>query len=212
MEGVRGVVERRGLAAQSVKLAFLCQLMGAPRAEDCYTPLGYAVGGVLEHCRAVAASSATVWQRHYGFLATRIGQEWVEREPALQAVDRLCPIAQMGILQMPDHSVYQWHRDQHRQACINMLLSEEHSSHTLFVSEVGTQSMQCIELCYEPGRFYLFNNQMPHSVVNLSGNRYLLSLEFEKPFTYGELRKQAFAAGLVAPVADHTGHDEGIGK
>jgi hypothetical protein len=53
---------------------------------------------------------------------------------------------------------------------------------------------------------------MPHSVVNLSGNRYLLSLEFEKPFTYGELRKQAFAAGLVAPVADHAGHDEGIGK
>ena len=82
-----------------------------------------------------------------------------------------------------------------------MLLSVEHNSHTMFVEEVGTQSMQCIELSYEPGRFYLFNNQMPHSVVNLSGNRYLLSLEFDKPFTYGQLRKQAFAAGLVVPVA-----------
>jgi hypothetical protein len=93
-----------------------------------------------------------------------------------------------------------------------MLLSEEHSSHTLFVSEVATQSMQCIELCYELGRFYLFNNQMPHSVVNLSGNRYLLSLEFEKPFTYGELRKQACAAGLVAPVSDNPSHDKSVGQ
>ena len=185
--------------------------MGAPRAEDCYTLLSGAAGGVLEHCRAVAGSSATVWQRHYGFLATRIGQEWVEREPALQAVDRLCPIAQMGILQMPDHSVYQWHRDQHRQACINMLLSGEHNSHTMFVKEVGTQSMECIELCYEPGRYYLFNNQMPHSVVNLSRNRYLLSLEFEKPFTYGELRKRAFAAGLVVPVAENASADHQVG-
>jgi hypothetical protein len=74
---------------------------------------------------------------------------------------------------MPDHWVYHWHRDQNRQACINLLTSIDDHSHTLFGNRVSETSMHCLELRYKLSRFYLFNNQMYHSVINLDANRYL---------------------------------------
>ena len=62
--------------------------------------------------------------------------------------------------------------------------------------------MHCLELRYEPDRFYLFNNQVPHSVINLDVNRYLFSLEFTEPLSYAELKRRFADAGLLEPETD----------
>jgi hypothetical protein len=171
--------------------------MAAPRAADCYLPLRLRAEGLVEHCRQLVAGDNQLWLPHFGFLATPLSRDWIAREPALQAVEQLCPIAQLGILQMPDHWVYHWHQDQNRQACINLLISRDHHSHTLFGNSVSDTSMHCLELEYEPGRFYLFNNQVPHSVINLDVNRFLFSLEFAEPVPYAELKQRFADSGLL---------------
>jgi hypothetical protein len=59
--------------------------------------------------------------------------------------------------------------------------------------------MHCRELAYAPGRYYLFNNQIPHTVINLDVDRHLFSLEFAEAVPYGELRERLAAAGLLEP-------------
>jgi hypothetical protein len=166
--------------------------MAAPQAANCYVPLRLCAEGLV-------AKQQTLWLPHFGFLATPLSRDWITSEPALRAVQQICPIAQLGILQMPDHWVYHWHRDQNRQACINLLISSNHHSHTLFGRSVSDTSMHCLELRYEPGRFYLFNNQVPHSVINLDVNRYLFSLEFAEAFPCAALKQRFADAGLLEP-------------
>ena len=173
--------------------------MTAPVATDCYVPLRQHAKGLVEHCQQLVTRDGALWLPHFGFLAMPLGREWICQEPALQEMAQICPIAQLGILKMPDHFVYHWHRDENRQACINLLISTHHHSHTLFGQSVSSTSMHCLELCYEPGVYYLFNNQVPHTVINLDVNRYLLSLEFTDPLPYGELRERCAAAGLLQP-------------
>lgn len=175
--------------------------MAAPQVADCYAPLRLRAGGLVDHCRQLVARQDSLWLPHFGFLATPLDRHWISREPALQAIAEICPIAQLGILQMPDHWVYHWHRDENRQACVNLLISVDHHSHTLFGQSVSNTSMHCLELRYEPGRFYLFNNQVPHTVINLDVNRYLFSLEFADPMPFGELKQRCAAAGLLEPEA-----------
>lgn len=75
----------------------------------------------------------------------------------------------------------------------------DHHSHTLFGRNVTNTSMHCLELRYEPGRFYLFNNQVPHTVINLDVNRYLFSLEFAESLSYFDLKQRFTDAGLLEP-------------
>ena len=93
--------------------------------------------------------------------------------------------------------MYHWHRDQNRLACINLLLSVEHHSHTLFGEPVDQLNMHCLELQHQPGRYYLFNNQVPHAVINLDVDRHLLSLEFEQAVAYPDLRLLLQEADLL---------------
>jgi len=171
--------------------------MTAPAAKDCFAPLKQPACGLVKHCQRLVANPESAWLPHFGFQAMALHRDWITNEPALQAVDAICPIAQIGILRMPDHWVYHWHRDQNRQACINMLLSLNHHSHTLFGQSINSNNMHCLELAYEPGRYYLFNNQIPHTVINLDIDRHLFSLEFREPLPYAELRDRLAAAELL---------------
>jgi hypothetical protein len=168
-------------------------------ARDCYALLEQPAHDLLGHCRQLAANPEAFWLPHFGFQAMALSRGWISREPALLAIDAICPIAQVGILRMPDHWVYHWHRDQNRQACINMLLRTDHHSHTLFGQSINSTNMRCLELAYEPGRYYLFNTQIPHTVINLDVDRHLFSLEFVEAVPFGELRDRFAAAGLLEP-------------
>jgi hypothetical protein len=174
--------------------------MAAPAADDCYALLKQSASSFAAHCRALVAKPEAIWFPHFGFQAMPLSRCLIASDPALQAIEQICPIAQIGILRMPDHWVYHWHRDQSRQACINMLLSIAHHSHTLFGQSINSANMHCLELNYEPDRYYLFNNQTPHTVINLDVDRHLFSLEFAEPLSYGELRQRFAAAGLLEQV------------
>lgn len=73
----------------------------------------------------------------------------------------------------------------------------DHHSHTLFGQSINNTNMRCRELAYEPGHYDLFNNQIPHTVINLDVDRHLFSLEFTEAVPYGELRDRLRAAGLL---------------
>lgn len=180
-----------------VRIGIESSTMTAPLAADCYEPLRQRAQGLVEHCRKLVTLETALWQPHFGFLATPLSLDWIAREPTLHAIEQISPISQLGILKMLEHSVYHWHRDLNRQACINLLISSDHHSHTLFGQSVSDTSMHCLELQYEPGCFYLFNNQVPHSVINLDVNRYLFSLEFADPLSYSELKQRFMGAGLL---------------
>ena len=171
--------------------------MAAPELDACFALLKPQACALADHCRQRVENPEALWLPHYGFQAMALSRAWIERELGLEAINRVSPIADLGILKMPDHWVYHWHRDQNRQACVNMLLSCDHHSHTLFGQSINTTNMHCLELSYEPGRFYLFNNQIPHTVINLDVDRYLFSLEFVKAVPFGELRELFAAAGLI---------------
>ncbi len=84
-----------------------------------------------------------------------------------------------------------------------MLLSCDRHSHTLFGQSINTTNMHCLELPYEPGRFDLFNNQVPHTVISLDVDRHLFSLEFAEAFPYVELHERFAAAGLIEPSSEN---------
>jgi hypothetical protein len=171
--------------------------MAALKNRDCYAMLRQPALQLQGHCRQLVNNSDAFWLPHFGFQALPLDKEWIAREPALREVAVISPIAQLGILRMLDHWTYQWHRDQNRLACINLLLSTDHHSHTLFGAAVNDVVMHCLELTYRPDRFYLFNNQIPHSVINLGPDRYLFSIEFVEPLPYAELRTRFARAGLL---------------
>ena len=170
--------------------------MAAPVADDCYALLKQPANCLFDHCRELVAHPGSIWLPHFGFQAMLLSCSLIAGETALQAIEKIRPIAQIAILRMPDYWMYHWHRDQNRQACINMLLSTGYHSHTLFGQSINSTNMHCLELKYEPGRYYLFNNQIPHTVINLDVDRHLFSLEFAEPLLCHGLRQQ-FAASLL---------------
>ena len=86
-----------------------------------------------------------------------------------------------GVIKMPPKMLYNFHKDISRGVCINVLL-EDDKSVTLFSEKVfkGTSHYADLtELKYETNKFYLFNNQIPHAVFNIEGNRSIFSIEFD---------------------------------
>ena len=59
--------------------------------------------------------------------------------------------------------------------------------------EHGNVTDKFIEMKYDPHTYYLFNTQIPHTVYNFKGTRYLLSVDFEEDktkLTYKQLLKE----------------------
>jgi hypothetical protein len=84
----------------------------------------------------------------------------------------------VGIIRLDPHTTYDWHTDTRRGVSINMLLNNAKSNCLFSVSEAeATHSF--VELKYRLGSYYLFNNQVPHMVLNFNESRYLMSVEFE---------------------------------
>jgi hypothetical protein len=85
-----------------------------------------------------------------------------------------------GVIKMSPNILYNFHKDVSRGVCVNVLLEHENSV-TLFSEKVfasNSHYSDLIELKYKPKKFYLFNNQIPHGVFNIKGNRSIFSIEF----------------------------------
>ena len=130
------------------------------------------------------------WTEHFGFDSVQLGLEWLEDEYALKSIHNIHPIKQMGVLKIPPFINYNWHVDELRQSCINMLISYDHISYCLFGKELNDYVTAITELKYKPYTYYLFNNQQLHTVINFDKPRYMFSLYFEEELEYKKLKQK----------------------
>lgn len=102
-----------------------------------------------------------------------------------------------ALIKMSPFQTYNWHKDVRRGVCINVLLDHK-NSYTLFSDDVleGSNGLygNITKMNYELNKFYLFNNQIPHSVYNYEGERVLFSIEFlnedKHQLTYEQLKNE----------------------
>jgi hypothetical protein len=129
--------------------------------------------------------SSLSWQKYFAFDAAELPIGLIlENEPVLQKLNQTFKIQKLGVLLLKKNTSYNWHKDTVRGVAINLLLSTSHNSHCIFTRDSSKTVSEIVELKYSPDTFYVFNNQCSHMVVNLDFDRYLFSVEFEKPKEY----------------------------
>jgi len=165
--------------------------ISSPKPENpCFCPLKTKAKSI-SNCASTIIKDDLKWEEHFGFDAFELSLDDVlNLEPVLKAVDDRHKIQRIGILRTHAKTMYDWHVDEFRLSCINLLISEDHHSHTLFGMQKNYINKIITELEYKPNTFYLFNNQIQHCVINLDRHRYLLSLYFEEEVPFVELKQK----------------------
>tara|TARA_Y100001972_G_scaffold4768_1_gene5288 strand:+ start:321 stop:836 length:516 start_codon:yes stop_codon:yes gene_type:complete len=159
---------------------------------DCFSEIKTKSNELVLYLENLIFTENLSWQQHFGFDVIFLDNSWIQKELALQQIDKIHPIKQLGLLRVEQKSFYDWHVDDYRQSCVNCLVSKEHHSFCLFGEHKdGWYHDNIIELKYKPYTYYLFNNQKKHAVMNLDKkDRYLLSLYFQEETSYEILRKK----------------------
>jgi len=114
-----------------------------------------------------------------GFQTHPVERKYWIKEPLLEKINQQFPIEKCGIMKMDPHTTYDWHTDETRGVCINWLI-EHTSSFCLFGEFIDEYNLSVIRVPYETNKFFLFNNQILHTVTNFEGNRYVFTVVFEK--------------------------------
>ena len=125
----------------------------------------------------IIASSQTEWINYYNFLTALLPLDLLRKDEFFKQLYNKYPYV-AGIIKLPKHTCYNWHKDESRGVCINTLLSFNGKSHCLFAPDKTEYSHGFIELQYKPYKRYVLNNQVDHMVVNFEEDRYVLTLEF----------------------------------
>ena len=159
---------------------------------DCFSEIKTKSNKLAIYLEHLISSKNLSWQQHFGFNVIFLDNGWIQKELALNEINKIHPIKQLGLLKVENKSFYDWHVDDYRQSCINCLVSKEHNSYCLFGEHKDKwYHDNIIELKYKPYTYYLFNNQKQHTVLNLDNrNRYLFSLYFNKETSYEILREK----------------------
>lgn len=92
-----------------------------------------------------------------------------------------------AVLKMEPFTVYGWHVDDDRVCGINLLLSGWDSCCLFHRQHISDLVNSVTELVYQPGTYYAFNTDIPHTIFNRGVPRHLLSVQFCEPVTYAEL-------------------------
>jgi hypothetical protein len=131
------------------------------------------------------------WHEYYNFHAMQVPDELAFKDVTLRSLNHNHKL-RVGILRLDPYVCYDWHVDTSRGVCVNMLLNDVESK-CLFSIEQGEITRTFKELKYKPETYYLFNNQVEHTVINFTQNRYLMSVEFEEGkdvLTFNNLLKE----------------------
>lgn len=80
---------------------------------------------------------------------------------------------------------YDWHTDESRKCAINMFIEGEHS-YCFFGERKNRDIVKISELKYEKNKYYLFNTQKKHAILNLNNERYVLSIGFDH-YTFDDI-------------------------
>jgi len=116
------------------------------------------------------------WQDYYNFKAIHVPDEIISKDPVLVDLFHKHPFM-AGIVKLDPNVCYEWHVDTRRGVGVNMLLNYEGVSHCLFTHDEGVQ-LRFDELHYAPNKYFLFNTQVRHTVINFGEPRYLFTIEF----------------------------------
>lgn len=136
------------------------------------------------------------WFDYFSFNAKEIPVGWLrDTDFSLHALYDSHPF-KAAVLYYEPYTLYDWHIDDRRGVTINMLIGGE--GHCLFrwpMEGAKTDSMvsSVAELDYDTDTYYLFNSQIPHTVINLDTPRFLFSLEFTEDktqLTYDQLLRE----------------------
>jgi hypothetical protein len=140
---------------------------------------------ILEQVQAVVEDTSP-WGLYYNFIVKSIPKIVIEQDSFLKKLHAKFPFTPYVFKVLPN-SFYNWHLDSKRGCSVNMLLSTDTDSHCLFSIDNTNITFKFVELQYEKHKYYAFNTQEPHCVINLGNPRYLFSIEFEEQITYKEL-------------------------
>lgn len=114
-----------------------------------------------------------------GFQTHPVEKKYWIKEPLLMKIHEQFIIDRCGIMRMDPYTCYDWHVDHDRGVCINWLV-EHSNSFCLFSEKLDDYNLNITRIPYESNKFFLFNNQQPHSVTNFEGNRYVFTVVFDK--------------------------------
>lgn len=137
------------------------------------------------------------WYDLPGYQGIEVPKQVLLNESFFQSLDQKFGLVGGAILKWPSMISYFWHEDGDRNSTVNMQLSYDGHSHTIFGNKQSDWHMDIEELIYEPGYFYLFNTQEPHEMINLGKERYFLTTRIESDPTYEELLEWAVGQGWV---------------
>ena len=128
--------------------------------------------------------SRSDWFENKGFSILRLHKHIFSNTPVGIIIDKFkgSPV----IFRLNPMTWYNWHTDTVRQCAINMLINGEDSK-TFFGNKVSTDLVELTELNYESQRYYLFNTQKNHAILNLNNFRYVLSIGFNPPNTFDNI-------------------------
>lgn len=135
------------------------------------------------------------WYDLPGYQGIEVPRQVLLKESFFQDLDKEFGLAGAALLKWPSMISYFWHEDGDRNATINMQISYDGHSHTLFGDKKSDWHMEIEELVYEPGYFYLFNTQQPHEMINLGTERYLFTTRITADPSYEELLEWAVDVG-----------------
>lgn len=107
--------------------------------------------------------------------------------------------AEMRLYMFPSMTVYNWHRDVEMGCSLNLVM-DDYSAHTLFNPSDKKEIIDnVVELKYEKNKWYLFNSQILHSVINVdSKDRVLLTINFPKNVTYNDVADHLKSEGILS--------------
>jgi hypothetical protein len=120
-----------------------------------------------------------------GFYGYPIDPDIFLKDQALAEINKKYKILHAAFLKVNPNSSYHWHVDRKRGVSVNMLLTYEDQSFTLFYKNKedylqDKQQFETVALHYQPNHYFLFNTQQYHTVVNFNAPRVVFSCLFEK--------------------------------
>jgi len=154
------------------------------KSSDCYFELPYQSEFTTKLYLACQMAKDIDWVKYYNFELLYIEQEVLRKvDPFLRQLYKAHRF-EAGVVRMQPNTFYDWHVDDNRGVCVNMLINHA-QSHCIFrdPKKEGAITGKFHELNYERGVYYFFNNQVEHSIYNFEGTRYLLTLQFAEDKT-----------------------------
>lgn len=132
------------------------------------------------------------WVPYYKFMVKPVSPDLLNQDPFLAWLGTKHAFIG-GVIKMEPYTQYDWHVDTRRGVGINMLLTARDSSLCMFTERPSDLVKNIYPLHYQEHRYYLFNTQQPHCVVNRKDTRYLFSIEFganKDYLSFNDLKKE----------------------